>query len=204
MHEAARVSTVLLRCLARALELPEGELVSAHDPGAEDVQTVLRLLHYPPIAHRGDVDLSPGARFRAGAHTDFDVLTLLFQRVGEGGLEVCPGRTASTEFGHGDTWLPVPPVKGCITCNLGDMLMRWCDDRAMSTFHRVVAPPRDDPAASAPRYSIAYFNQACQSTVIGGAGGKYAALTGRQFLQQSIERNFAALKARETVAAAPE
>ena len=202
MHEAARVSTILLRCLARALDLPEDVLVAAHDPRATDVQTVLRLLHYPPIAHRSDVDLSSGSRFRAGAHTDFDVLTLLFQREGEGGLEVCPGRKASTEFGHGDTWVPVPPVQGCITCNLGDMLMRWSDDRAMSTFHRVVAPARDDPAAAQPRYSIAYFNQACQSTVIMGEGGKYEPLTGRQFLQQSIERNFAALRARETAAPA--
>jgi isopenicillin N synthase-like dioxygenase len=37
----------------------------------------------------------------AGAHTDFDTLTLLFQRVGQGGLEVCPGREVSTEFAAG-------------------------------------------------------------------------------------------------------
>ena len=29
--------------------------------------------------------------WRAGGHTDFDCLTLLFQRAGQGGLEVCAG-----------------------------------------------------------------------------------------------------------------
>lgn len=38
----------------------------------------------------------------AGAHTDFDTLTLLFQRQGQAGLEVCPGREVSTEFAEGE------------------------------------------------------------------------------------------------------
>lgn len=130
------MSDVLLRALALALDMPEATLLDAHDPAAPDVQTALRLLHYPPLAHRTDVDVAGSDRWRAGAHTDFDVLTLLFQGPGEGGLEVCPGRAASTEFACGDVWLPVPPQPGCITCNIGDMLMRWSDDRVVSTFHR--------------------------------------------------------------------
>ena len=148
MARAAAVSDVLLRALALALEMPEEALLREHDPAAPDVQTVLRLLHYPALDARDDVDVSGGDRWRAGAHTDFDVLTLLFQRPGEGGLEVCPGRAASTEFAHGDTWIPVPPTPGCITCNLGDMLMRWADDRVVSTFHRVRAPPRGTPESA--------------------------------------------------------
>ena len=222
MARAAAVSDVLLRALALALEMPEEALLREHDPHAPDVQTVLcvpasrlswlayvmlmtceryrRLLHYPALEACATMD--DGERWRAGAHTDFDVLTLLFQRPGEGGLEVCPGRVASTEFAHGDTWLPVPPTPGCITCNLGDMLMRWCDDGAKSTFHRVRAPPRSSPEAAKPRYSIAYFNQASESTVIQGPLGKYPPLTGREFLVQSIERNFAALRARKAAEAA--
>ena len=199
MAAAQRVSDVLLRALALALALPEETLVAEHDVTRSDVQTVLRLLHYPPLAHRGEVDVEGHNRWRAGAHTDFDVLTLLFQRPGEDGLEVCPGRAASTHFAHGDTWLPVPPEPGVITCNIGDMLMRWTDDAFVSTFHRVRAPPVHSDAARRPRYSIAYFNQACQSTVI--KGSKYAPLTGAEFLAQAIARNYAALEARRAAAA---
>ena len=216
MAHAASVSDVLLRALALALEMPEDALAKEHDPKAPDVQTSLcvplaclplslcaaslvllfrrRLLHYPGLdpARAGE----QAGRWRAGAHTDFDVLTLLFQRPGEGGLEVCPGRLASNEFAYGDTWLPVPPVAGCITCNIGDMLMRWSDDRVVSTFHRVRAPGPDEPGFTASRYSIAYFNQARCGTVISGATGKYEPLTGREFMEQSIKRNFAAYAAR--------
>ncbi len=31
-------------------------------------------------------------QWRAGAHTDYDCLTLLFQREGQDGLQVCPAR----------------------------------------------------------------------------------------------------------------
>lgn len=193
MARAHAVSDVLLRALALALDMPETALSAEHEPTAADVQTSLRLLHYPGLdASRSD----QAGRWRAGAHTDFDVLTLLFQRPGEGGLEVCPGRLASNEFAHGDTWLPVPPIEGCITCNIGDMLMRWSDDRVVSTFHRVRAPAPDDPNFSKPRFSIAYFNQARCGTVIQGAAAKYEPLTGREFMEQSIKRNFAAMAAR--------
>jgi isopenicillin N synthase-like dioxygenase len=93
MAHAASVSDVLLRALALALEMPEEALSSEHDPKAPDVQTSLRLLHYPGLDPA--LAAEQAGRWRAGAHTDFDVLTLLFQRPGEGGLEVCPGRLAS-------------------------------------------------------------------------------------------------------------
>ena len=99
---------------------------------------------------------------------------------------MCPGRKASSEFAAGDEWLPVPPLEGAITCNIGDMLMRWSDDELVSTFHRVRAPALGTPEAGLPRFSIAYFNQCRESTLISGRpGGKYPALTGREFLQQA-------------------
>ena len=38
-----------------------------------------------------------------------DFLTLLFQKAGQSGLEICPGREVSTSFGYGDTWTKVEP-----------------------------------------------------------------------------------------------
>ena len=51
----------------------------------------------------------------------------MLQREGQGGLEVCPGREASTDFGVGNDWTPVVPRNDAITINIGDLLMRWCD-----------------------------------------------------------------------------
>ena len=45
------------------------------------------------------------------------------------GLEVCPGREATTEYGMGDEWTPCDPQEGAITVNVGDALMYWSDDK---------------------------------------------------------------------------
>lgn len=87
--------------------------------------STLRMLKYHDCS---DKDFGPDY-FRAGAHADFDVLTLLFQREGQDGLELCPGRKLSTEFGYGDEWTPIKVERGAIVINVGDQLMRWSDDR---------------------------------------------------------------------------
>ena len=46
-----------------------------HDPSQEDCSLTLRCLHYPPV----DNSKIPANYWRAGSHTDFDTLTLLFQ-----------------------------------------------------------------------------------------------------------------------------
>lgn len=48
---------------------------------------------------------------------DFEILTLLFQRVGQPGLEVCAGKgvTRGTVKSEGK-WIPMDPMPGCITC----------------------------------------------------------------------------------------
>ena len=48
---------------------------------------------------------------------------------GETGLEVCPGREATTEYAMGDEWTPCNPQQGAITVNIGDALMYWSDDK---------------------------------------------------------------------------
>lgn len=49
----------------------------------------------------------------------------MLQRVGQGGLEVCAGRQAVSDYGVGDEWTPVEPYENAITINIGDLLMRW-------------------------------------------------------------------------------
>jgi isopenicillin N synthase-like dioxygenase len=122
--------------------------------------------------------------WRAGAHSDFDCLTLLHQRKGQGGLQVCPGKDADTL-----QWTSVEPLQGYVTCNIGDMLMRWSDDRLQSTLHRVRMPRADEYLG--PRLSIPFFCQANKEAVIAGPLGKYEPITADAYLQQRIAANYA-------------
>src|SRR5882757_1473611 len=126
------VAMRVLSCFADRLGFPRDFFAGAHDPGLDNYQSTLRLLHYFAVSPR--LRDSPGI-WRAGAHTDFDCLTLLFQRDGQGGLQVCPGKEADEQ-----RWTSVRPSSDAITCNIGDMLMRWSDDLLPSNFHRVRMP----------------------------------------------------------------
>jgi len=122
--------------------------------------------------------------WRAGAHTDFDCLTLLFQRAGQGGLQVLPGAEV-----EGQEWTPVEPSDEAITCNIGDMLMRWSDDLLPSNFHRVKTPAAGDHLG--PRYSIAFFAQANKDALIESPQGTYEPIAAGEYLLQRIRANFA-------------
>ncbi len=169
-----QVAMRVLSCFAERLGFDRDFFSRAHDPAQPTYQSTLRLLHYfaiPPQA-RGRLDL-----WRAGAHTDFDCLTLLFQRAGQGGLQVCPGKDSEAQ-----AWTPIEPADDVITCNIGDMLMRWSDDALKSNFHRVRNPGPDEYQGS--RYSIAFFAQANRDAVIAGPAGKYAPITAADYLRQ--------------------
>jgi len=102
-------------------------------------QSLLRILHYPPI--EGEVE--PGA-VRAAAHEDINLITLLVS-----GSQ--PGLEAKDKQGR---WFPIPGDKGMITINIGDMLQEASAGYYPSTTHRVVNPPN---AANLSRYSIPMF-----------------------------------------------
>jgi isopenicillin N synthase-like dioxygenase len=170
----------VLSCFADKLGLPGGFFARAHDPASEQYQSTLRMLHYFAIPE--DVEI-PAVVWRAGAHTDFDCLTLLFQRDGQGGLQVCPGKEAEAQ-----EWTSVEPADTVITCNIGDMLTRWSDDRLPSNFHRLKSPgPGDDRSA---RYSIAFFARADRDVVIEGPAGRYPPITAADYIQQRVTANF--------------
>ncbi len=80
------------------------------------------------------------------------------------------------------------PSDDAITCNIGDMLMRWSDDRLPSNFHRVRAPRRGEYRG--PRYTIAYFAQANTDVLIESAGGTYPPITAADYIAQRIAANF--------------
>jgi isopenicillin N synthase-like dioxygenase len=180
----------LLSSFARKLDLADEFFTQRHDPMSPEYQSTLRILHYLPM---DAADAAPG-EWRAGAHTDYDCLTLLHQRPGQGGLQVCPGADAADRDPDAPlAWTDVEPVAGTVTCNIGDMLMRWSDDQLRSTLHRVRMPRpdeyEDDRLDS--RYSIAFFAQADRDAVIESPSGRHAPITAADYLQQRIAANFA-------------
>ncbi len=109
------------------------------DPAIADGNSVLRLLHYPPIAGATD-----GA-IRAGAHEDINLITLLLGAE-EAGLEI---------LRPDGSWMGVSPPEGGIAVNVGDMLQRLTNHALPSTTHRVVNPLGERSKYS--RYSMPYF-----------------------------------------------
>ncbi|KKY24983.1 putative leucoanthocyanidin dioxygenase [Phaeomoniella chlamydospora] len=198
MHKVHAVSAKLMTCFARGLGFPDDYFIKAHDITKPNCQTVLRLLHYFAVDRSVP---APEGYYRAGAHADWDFLTLLFQKSGQSGLEICPGREVFTAFGAGDTWTKVEPSEDEIVCNIGDALMSWSDDRFKSTFHRVKTPTEPDDYYG-PRYSMAYFNQPCTDVTIQGPLKKYAGVTAEEFTRLAMNRNFAALRAKQAALAA--
>jgi isopenicillin N synthase-like dioxygenase len=103
----------------------------------------MRLNYYP----RQQEAPAPG-QLRAGAHTDYGSLTILNGEDVPGGLQVRTRR--------GD-WIDVHTPPEHLVINIGDLLMRWTNDRWLSNLHRVVNPPLAG-GENAPRLSIAFFN----------------------------------------------
>ncbi|WP_420360366.1 isopenicillin N synthase family dioxygenase [Agrobacterium vitis] len=171
----------ILSCFALKMGFAEDFFTKAHDPASSEYQSTQRLIHYMSMENAKPEDFE---FWRAGAHSDFDCLTILHQKEGEGGLQVCPGKDAAS-----GEWTDVPPKNGYITCNIGDMLMRWSDDQLQSTLHRVRMPRPGEYLGR--RLSLPFFCQANRDAVMQGPLGKYEAITAGDYLTQRINANFA-------------
>ena len=132
--EFDRVGAKLLSAIALYLGLDKDWFVEP----VRDGNSVLRLLHYPPVSPD-----APGVR--AGAHEDINLITLLLGAE-EGGLQLL------TKEGE---WLAVSPPEGALVVNVGDMLQRLTNHVLPSTSHRVVNPPPE--RRGVPRYSMPFF-----------------------------------------------
>ena len=129
-----RAGDRLLSAIARHLGLAPDWF----DPAVKDGNSVLRLLHYPPIPAD-----APGVR--AGAHEDINLITLLLGAE-EAGLEL---------LDRDGRWLAIKPPEGAMVVNVGDMLQRLTNHVLPSTTHRVVNPPPERRGHS--RYSMPFF-----------------------------------------------
>ena len=163
--------------------LEPGTLAKAHTLWSPEGQCTLRFLHYPGMEPEALRELAGQGCWRAGAHTDWCNLTLLFQRPGQDGLE-CRANPRRQDQSAG--WVAVPPVAGGIAVNIGDMLARWSDGRLFSNLHRVRLPTEAKCRDS--RYSIAFFAQADKSALITSKDA--APITAGDYILSRINSNF--------------
>jgi isopenicillin N synthase-like dioxygenase len=106
----------------------------------EDGNSVMRLLHYPPLGEG-----APEGAIRAAGHEDINTITLLLGAE-EAGLELL------TKAGE---WHAVDVPPGALVINVGDMLQRQTNGKLRSTTHRVVNPRGE--ASRRARYSMPFF-----------------------------------------------
>lgn len=126
----------VMRCIALGLGLDH----HFFDDFTTDGDNTLRLLHYP--ATPKSVFQDNPQQVRAGKHTDYGSITLLFQDA-VGGLQVRSPR---------GTWVDAKPIEGTIVVNAGDLLARWSNGRIRSTEHQVVKVEGEGDIVNA-RYS---------------------------------------------------
>ncbi|XRB04152.1 dioxygenase [Pycnococcus provasolii] len=188
-HSHALCSRLLNMLEPRAApQLKPGTLANAHTLWADDGQCTLRMLHYPPIEGGKDklAKLAEDGHWRAGPHTDWCNLTLLYQRAGESGLECAPNVRAAADT----AWVAVDNVDGGIAVNVGDMLGRWSDGRLYSNLHRVRMPKPEE--AHKGRRSVAFFMQADKKALI--ECSQHDAITAGDYILGRIKSNFDASK----------
>ena len=160
---------VILEALAPALAMPK-EFFEAL---LGERNSVLRLLHYPPVA--GDED---GGGIRSAAHEDINLLTLLLAPQGPG-LEL---------LDRDGQWLSVETSRNNLIVDSGDMLALMTNDVIPATTHRVINPSVENVS----RYSMPFFMHPNADVVLRclpscvGAGAKYADIRAGTFLEQRL------------------
>lgn len=176
----------VMRAIAMGMQLHEHYFDSYTSGGDNN----LRLLHYPPVLK--SVFKNNPDRVRAGEHSDYGSITLLFQD-DAGGLEVRSPK---------GTYVRARPIEGTVVVNAGDLLARWANDEIKSTRHRVVQPPAragDDSEMYPARYSIAYFCNPNSHSLIEALPGtweklpegkKYPAVHSGEYLVQRLAATY--------------
>ena len=94
-------------------------------------------------------------------------------------------------------WLDVRVPEGAFVVNIGDMLMRWTNDRWVSTLHRVANPPAEAGPRSR-RQSLVFFHNpnpeavvACLPGCLGpGNPARYPPITAGNFVAEKSRQAY--------------
>ena len=161
---AVQLGAELLTCIARSLpaDITSGLSEPLRDMIHDSEQSMLRVLHYPPVSAGQSV-------LRAAPHEDINLLTLLPEANGPG-LEL--------RLRNGE-WVSVPHKPGQLIVNIGDMLQEATGGYLPSTTHRVAAS--DAATLSTSRMSLPLFLHPRPEVVL---SSRY---TARQYLSQRLD-----------------
>ncbi|MAE93034.1 MAG: hypothetical protein CL910_00095 [Deltaproteobacteria bacterium] len=184
----SKLAKETVRILHAALRTPpeaaEARLGSA-------LTSTVRLNCYPvkdPVPAEERADLPRLGETALGYHTDPGILTLLLQDE-TGGLQA---------LSREKKWIDVPPRRGRVVVNIGDMLQVWSNDRYRAGVHRVEPMTRQD------RYSIPlFYNPPFEEVIqpiaeLGDEAPRYRSFTWSEFIQARVEDNFADLGVEDT------
>ncbi|CCE80030.1 Piso0_003127 [Millerozyma farinosa CBS 7064] len=162
------LSIKILQLLALGLKIEDTEsckgvdwFTSRYDP-KKDSGSTFRFLHYP-----GQKSLNPEAVIRAGAHTDYGSMTLLFQKMHEEGLEIYSPvykKWQAVPFVAADS-ARFPGEAPPIVVNIADQLSYWTAGLLKSTIHRVKFP-KEAQESGRDRYSIVFFSHPNDDTLL--------------------------------------
>ncbi|KAJ1327572.1 gibberellin-44 dioxygenase [Microdochium nivale] len=135
-RQTLRLARALIRTFALALELDE----DFFDAKFSHPDANLLLNYYPPLPDSeqaysdDDSEINTNGNgsqkeetVSCGAHSDFQVCTILYQD-SVGGLQV---------LNRGGEWIRAVPIEGTLVVNIADYLQRITNDRWASTVHRV-------------------------------------------------------------------
>jgi isopenicillin N synthase-like dioxygenase len=206
VNQCRSLCTRILELFALGLEIspPEGGrdwFSPYHDSSRGPSGSVFRLLYYPSLPESEKLEKDQ-TDIRAGAHSDYGTITLLFQRPGQPGLEILTSPKSEKE----EIWSPVPvnptnEPEVPILVNVGDLLNYWTNGLLKSAVHRVIFP---EDGKGEDRYSIAYFChpidearlEAVPSTLVQGlkdgvgtGGGKV--ITAKEHLEERLKATYA-------------
>ncbi|VDB90073.1 unnamed protein product [Peniophora sp. CBMAI 1063] len=173
-HAAVNLGRSMFPLFAQALELPE----DFFEAKTRNSAALMRVLHYPP--QTGPVD---DGSVGIGAHTDWQVFTILWQEPGIQALQVLNGDKK---------WIAAPPIPGTLVINLGDQLERWTNGVFKSTVHRAIN------RSGVRRYSIPLFFgvdydvrlEPVASCVSEGRPPKYEVVTAGDYIKQRFEATY--------------
>lgn len=136
--------------------------------------SILRLLHYPPIPEGADPRC-----LRAAPHEDINFITIL-PAATQSGLQLKD---------RDGQWLDIKSEPGTLIVDAGDMLSRLTNEVIPSTTHQVVNP---NDGTNKSRYSMPFFMHPHPESVLSclpscrGTGAKYADITAHEFLMQRL------------------
>lgn len=168
--ELEKVGDIVLEALEPSMGVEKGFFKKMTHNG----NSILRLLHYPPIPEGEDPNC-----VRASAHSDINLITCLISGT-TNGLEL---------LDKNGKWIPVDCDHNNIVVNVGDMLSRICNDYLPSTVHRVVNPAKEKNIS---RLSMPFFLHPRKEALLsclpkyGKPNSKYPDITSDDFLMERL------------------